>query len=180
MPKIVYEYLLGFTKLWSFKGRLDYHARSRTQIKIALAYLGDLLTDKDHVYLPTWSTESPKGKSTTHKHNESAYRLVTFWLLVVSYRDGKSCYTGQLDHNFLHSALHTVTKGTIYFFFTGKRLHCHSLTPFGQTRYIFFFPSIYFFFRTHSISFVGSGIFFSQHIFFPRIIGHSMSVSFFL
>ena len=167
MPKIVYEYLLGFTKLWSFKGRLDYHARSRTQIKIALAYLGDLLTDKDHVYLPTWSTESPKGKSTTHKHNESAYRLVTFWLLVVSYRDGKSCYTGQLDHNFLHSAMNTVTKGTIYFF-TGKRLHCHSLPAFGQTRYIFF-PSIYFV-SALTQSLLSVAVYFFSDIFFSMTL----------
>ena len=55
------------------------------------------------------------------------------------------------------------------FFFTGKRLHCHSLTPFGQTRYIFF-PLIYFFSAlTHSFSSVAVYFFFPTYFFFPEL-----------
>ena len=59
------------------------------------------------------------------------------------------------------------------FIFPGKILRCHSLTLFCETRYIFFSVDI-FFFCTHSLPFVPSGIFF-----FSRIIDKFLPVSFF-
>ena len=64
-------------------------------------------------------------------------------------------------------------KGSVYFFFWLGKDYIATPSLLLVKRGIFFFRW-YIFFRAHLLSFVGSGIFFSQHIFFQFLVHLSL------